>query len=1127
LDLTIGSERPKLSEIIFHGTTIEHAPALRIDSGAAITFGNTDGTNRIAVGYLGKIELGSGSTLTFSNPSASSAATIAGNLVSILGDIVQTSPEGFEIRSGDLIFNNNHGTASGGGTGAIDAITRSTRPLQISAGNISFTNNTSNSGSGAAIYANGTDANVVINASSLFSVVNNHAAQSGSPVNKSGGAFYLRTLTSAANGSIILLDVNAASILVSGNSAGIGGAIAIESALTTNTYGNIQLKLSTRSSSPQLGDQKMVIKENYAAEYGGAISLISPAPHATRNPWVYLESAGKMLITNNQAGLAGGAIYMNSSSHSLLSISPDDGGEISGNKAALTDGASMETGGAIHMEWKDEVNLYLGSGSKPGDVFRIQNNTVGTGTNQIQRAIYLKEDESSTSHDATIQICDLVDVATTIELYDGIKAVKSPSNTSGYKVYIGSYENGTFAQIGEHARAFIPGYTDVSGPGNTHKLSGGARYQTYDENSPTSFGSYVLCSGTNLAIEGTNNVLASGNLCFEQNSTLRFELGTGITPTPGGTVAMLRLEGGNKPHIGGPDSYVLPGANKIEIVGDVGFVGNYYLLDATALPDHSVATTGFLSTANLTINNNPVTPVGAATPPPPGGRNYVVGELRDHNPDAPDSKANKLYLHVETIWGNIENTWTGADGAGVWKSELSTQTAPNWSGNVTVDSGNTTPTNTFLHGDLVSFTSTAGTHDIAVDQGGVTVARMRVRDATFTFTGGEIRGSTSSSTYHTAATSTYAPLTDGMLYVENSATAIFQVPVDFHGATISNADAIFQGDTILRGDLQISGGAHVTLAAPLNITNGGALNIDSISSRLILADGGRLGTDDRQGVQVGGKSYVEFKRDTPYTYRGTISGDGNLYKTGTGTLTLAANQAYAGEFSIIGGTVVLANITQAATAVTVGENGTLAGTGQVSAGGGGATIDGKISPGTAYGRIGTLTFNATAGGDLILSSNAHLLIDISGNANDQILLAHGDIRINSDVTLATAIVLTGVGGKILKGDTHTILATTDGDLIADLSSLVGDISFVGKGTDADPDYKFRVEEFTSTQGGVTTRGLRLVTTYAIPFVPEPSTYALCGALATLALALLRPRKRQNHRQNGQGQQSRGCQNSRG
>ncbi|MDR0536083.1 MAG: PEP-CTERM sorting domain-containing protein [Puniceicoccales bacterium] len=39
----------------------------------------------------------------------------------------------------------------------------------------------------------------------------------------------------------------------------------------------------------------------------------------------------------------------------------------------------------------------------------------------------------------------------------------------------------------------------------------------------------------------------------------------------------------------------------------------------------------------------------------------------------------------------------------------------------------------------------------------------------------------------------------------------------------------------------------------------------------------------------------------------------------------------------------------------------------------------------------------------------------------------------------------------------------------------------------------------------------------MPFVPEPSTYALCGALATLTLALLRNRKRQNHRQNRQGQ----------
>jgi autotransporter-associated beta strand protein len=1129
---------PKLSEIHFKwgrwgGNAVPpNFIGLVIDKNASVTFDLAEDFLLVEEGKTAIIEFDKGASLSLSDHERSDADAVGGT-ISVLGgsEVVFDNPlpnvgPGVPQYAGNLLFNNNRllgDNASGGAIGASRAL-GDTWIRAHSLESITLTGNLAQGtqGNGGGFYAQGeSGAHIgIIALSAIFS--DNKAGNSG-------GSMYA---SANGGGGGVSVSVESSSFTFENNhtgteaggflDGGAGGAIYSKS---VNSGASVQLVASNDEASstfhgiPQ-GDHIGKLISNKASE-GGAIFC-----EGGDGGRVALNSAGQLIISDNEAAKNGGAVFLKTTSGvAELEVYARDG-NISGNKAALDAGAGYKTGGAFHVEGAGGVDFYLlcdpayypPDQSPPQDLdgtFIVQNNTVSTGATEIRRAVYLNSNATDSSDHAGL----IAIGAGTVKLYDGITAF-ADLHSKGYRAEI-AY--GTIAQIGKYANVFIFGETQVSY--GTHRLEDGARYQTYNENSPTPKGSYELAETGTLAVKGMGendirNTIASEKFKFAKNSTLKFELEAGFLP--GNDAALLKLVGGNTPDTS--QGYVLPGANKVDVSGDVRTGGYYYLLDATALGDHSVAASGTLSTANFTINENPVTPIGENSPET--GRSYAVAELLTSTPDAPGTSEDRLYLHVENLYGNTELTWNSAAG-NVWKVEATTQTAANWSGQIYTGPSPTSiaDVNTFLNGDIVEF-GRSDARTIAVDtaNGGVIVGQMTVSNGQYTFTGGKIKGSGTDSTYSTYDTRDLPGRTTGNLHVEEGANVTFQNLVEFNDAEISgeNTTVNFQRATYINRDFKIANHASATIAAPFNVAEnisvgyGDNKTTPFSGSNLVIANGGALGSAHNKNVMFySPASYVKFDRSAGnnYTYSGVISGNGSLLKTGTGKLTLTQNQAYTGQLAITGGTLLLAGITQEADSGKIDPNATLAGTGQVTGNGwplgssnGEFRIDGRISPGTTSGNtpaaIGTLSF-AKIGGTVILGATSEYLFDIgTGSRSDLLLLEHGDIIIDDGAQLIlTGIV--GIPGTQIQAHEEFVLLATLGGTITNTSGgdLAGDFANGTIVLDGNP---FEILTRDRAGGG---RELVLISTRAIPILPEPSTYALTGGLVTLLLAHLRRRKK--------------------
>ncbi|MDR0535221.1 MAG: hypothetical protein LBG65_02540, partial [Puniceicoccales bacterium] len=679
----------------------------------------------------------------------------------------------------------------------------------------------------------------------------------------------------------------------------------------------------------------------------------------------------------------------------------------------------------------------------------------------------------------------------TIALHDEIKAVAAAGNTEGYTVTI---QGGTFSQIGLNARVFIPGATTSSGI--MHLLSGGARYQTYDANGAP-FGSYTLSPNVTLAAKGTGNVLASKKYIFQvgsrrnsASSTLGFDL-TGATPGAG--TALLMLAGGEVDTANGG----LLGQNNVALSGNVTTPGNYYLLNATTTTatgqTSPVNTTGgTLLTDSLTFNGNPVTPFSAVISRPTGGRIYATATLNTGTPGG-TTTGDKLYVDIANTDYNIVNSWTGQSDRN-WKAELSTTGNGNWDGQMYVnDQGATATTNTFLNGDVVKFPKSTSGGTINVDPAGVIVGGMTMNaGGDITFLGGPITGRASSTKAHSLDAALIAQ-TNGTLLISDC-TVTFTNTIDFAGNG-TNAG------------IQVEPGSRA-------------------NGILVLEGAARLGANDDQNVNLTSgtnNAVVNFSQDADYTYKGTISGNGNLQKFGNTTLTLAKNQTFTGSLYHFGGTIVLNGIDLAAGSVMVIPSATLAGSGIVTAGGGAnSNIGGTLSPGVGSGNVGKLTFGKANRDNVTLSASAKLIVDIQGT-NADLVEVGGDILIENINGTGATLELGTVAGFVPAKAEYVILSAIGG-------TITGVDPRNGNPAALPPDFDGS-KTFTSANGiefevihrtvNDPRRGtIDQIILYsplgggtATPVVPEPSTYALCGALGALALSLHRHRRRNHNNRN--------------
>ncbi|MBZ9709428.1 autotransporter-associated beta strand repeat-containing protein [Mesorhizobium sp. ESP7-2] len=145
---------------------------------------------------------------------------------------------------------------------------------------------------------------------------------------------------------------------------------------------------------------------------------------------------------------------------------------------------------------------------------------------------------------------------------------------------------------------------------------------------------------------------------------------------------------------------------------------------------------------------------------------------------------------------------------------------------------------------------------------------------------------------------------------------------------------------------------------------------------------------------------LTFTLDDDYTFAGTISGTGQLIKSGTGTTTLTGTNTYAGLTRVLHGTLLIDGDQAGATGQTsVGVGATLGGTGII---GGNVTVanGGALSPGDAGNAPGVLTIN----GGLNLNNTSALNVNfgqagVPGGAFNDLIDVGGNLTLDGTLNI--------------------------------------------------------------------------------------------------------------------------------
>ncbi|WP_052129416.1 autotransporter-associated beta strand repeat-containing protein [Sphingomonas sp. 35-24ZXX] len=203
--------------------------------------------------------------------------------------------------------------------------------------------------------------------------------------------------------------------------------------------------------------------------------------------------------------------------------------------------------------------------------------------------------------------------------------------------------------------------------------------------------------------------------------------------------------------------------------------------------------------------------------------------------------------------------------------------------------------------------------------------------------------------------------------------------------------------------------------------NGGTLQIDSaraLGSGLIPVS-----------VQTALGTNLVFAAPGTYTIRTSISGDGAVSKTGTGTLTLAANNSYSGGTSILGGALLIGGSQALGTGtVTMAGQSTLATATGVSASINGLTLNAlaSVNLSAASGQTLTLggTLSSSASGNTIQFGTASQTGTVAFGftsvqpvaASTSVAIDSGTLRLNG---LAEGLLLSA-GGGLTVGSSGTL-----------------------------------------------------------------------------------------------------------
>jgi autotransporter-associated beta strand protein len=220
----------------------------------------------------------------------------------------------------------------------------------------------------------------------------------------------------------------------------------------------------------------------------------------------------------------------------------------------------------------------------------------------------------------------------------------------------------------------------------------------------------------------------------------------------------------------------------------------------------------------------------------------------------------------------------------------------------------------------------------------------------------------------------------------------------------------------------------LTIPAALANVNGGSINLAGASGVLLNAQVGGAATGainitgplSGTGNIVLGSAGVTVSQNANSTYDGVISGSEGFAKTGTGTLTLSANQTFTGFAAVGAGTLNLVGSLTGTNGAAAALGATLANTNGSIAGP--VTIQGTIAPGgSGVAIFNTGAVNLSGGGTLAATVNG---ATTPGTDYDQIAVT-GTVN----VTNANVRILVGASPTLTVGQTFAILANDGADTI--------------------------------------------------------------------------------------------------
>jgi autotransporter-associated beta strand protein len=188
--------------------------------------------------------------------------------------------------------------------------------------------------------------------------------------------------------------------------------------------------------------------------------------------------------------------------------------------------------------------------------------------------------------------------------------------------------------------------------------------------------------------------------------------------------------------------------------------------------------------------------------------------------------------------------------------------------------------------------------------------------------------------------------------------------VTFSNLNTSSTNLVIASAFTIPGNLTKSGagGGPVTFTSNVNVEG----NVTISSGILAVGNGGTggsLGSTATITMAAAGTS-ISFNRSDNFSVPNLMTGTGGISKSGTGTLSITADNSYAGSTSILGGTLLVNGSHSGTGNTNMGAGATLGGTGTLP-GQAIIPVGATLSPGTSIGAISlgssgkTITLNGT------------------------------------------------------------------------------------------------------------------------------------------------------------------------